>query len=206
MLTIWGRANSTNVQKVLWCCGELGVGFRRIDAGGAFGLVDTPDYARRNPNRLVPVIDDDGFVLWESNAIVRYLAARHGAGTLYPDDLRRRALADRWMDWQATTVSPPLIFVYKGLIRTPPAARDAAAIDRAASGLGQAWQIFDAWLADAAYAAGDAFTMGDIPLGCMAYRWFTLDLERPDLPHLRAWYERLGARPPFREHVMLPLS
>lgn len=206
MLRIWGRANSTNVQKVLWCCGELGIEFQRLEAGGAFGVVDTPDYARLNPNRLVPTIADDGLILWESNAIVRYLAAKHGAGTLYPDDVRRRALADRWMDWQATTVSPPLIFAYKGLIRTPAAARDTAAIDRAVAGLAQSWRIFDAWLAESAYAAGDAFTMGDIPLGCMAYRWFTLELARPDLANLWAWYDRLTARPAFREYVMLPLS
>ena len=206
MLKIWGRANSTNVQKVLWCCGELGIGFRRIDAGGGFGVGDTPEYARRNPNRLVPVIDDDGFVLWESNAIVRYLAAKHGAGTLCPAEPRTRAAADRWMDWQATTVAPPLIFVFKALIRTPPEARDMAALAEAVARMGAAWRIFDRWLAESAYAAGDAFTMGDIPLGCMAYRWFTMELERPELASLRAWYDRLTARPAFRQHVMLPLS
>ncbi len=206
MLKIWGRANSTNVQKVLWCCGELGIDFRRIDAGGGFGLVDTPEYARRNPNRLVPVIDDDGFVLWESNAIVRYLAAKHGTGTLCPAEPRTRAAADRWMDWQATTVAPPLIFAFKALIRTPPEARDMAALAETVAKMDAAWRIFDRRLAESAYAAGDAFTMGDIPLGCMAYRWFTMDLERPDLPSLRDWYHRLTARPAFRQHVMLPLS
>ncbi len=206
MLKIWGRANSTNVQKVLWCCGELGIAFRRIDAGGGFGLLDTPEYAGRNPNRLVPVIDDDGFVLWESNAIVRYLAAKHGTGTLCPAEPRARAAADRWMDWQATTVAPPLIFAFKTLIRTPPEARDRTALGEAVARLGAGWRIFDRWLADTAYAAGDGFTMGDIPLGCMAYRWFTLELARPELPSLRAWYHRLTTRPAYSQHVMLPLS
>jgi glutathione S-transferase len=206
MLRIWGRTNSSNVQKVLWCCAELGLGHERIDAGRQFGVVDTPEYRRLNPNGLVPTIDDDGFVIWESNAIVRYLAGRYGAGGLCPEDLQARAAADRWMDWQVTTIGPPVGVVFLGLVRTPPEQRDLPAIREAAATAGEIWRIFDADLADKDYAAGDALTMGDIPLGVMAYRWYQLDVERPELPTLRAWYERLAARPAFREHVMLPLT
>jgi glutathione S-transferase len=206
MLRIWGRANSSNVQKVMWCCGELSLAHELINAGGRFGVVDTPEYRRLNPNGLVPTIEDDGFVLWESNAIVRYLAGRHGAGGLCPDEPTVRAAADRWMDWQVTTVLPPIGVIFWGLVRTPPEKRDMAAIREAAATAGEAWRIFDTNLADQAYAVGDTLTMGDIPLGIMAYRWYNLDVERAELPNLRAWYDRLAARPAFREHVMLPLT
>src|SRR5829696_9275573 len=126
MLTLWGRVNSINVQKVHWCLKELGLAYDRIEAGREFGVVDTPEYRRMNPNGLVPTIEDDGFVLWESNVIVRYLAARHGAGRLYPDDLRVRFDAERWMDWQATTLWPALRPVFIGLVRTPVAERDSS--------------------------------------------------------------------------------
>ena len=124
MLKIWGRNNSVNVQKVLWCCEELAVEYERIDAGGAFGIVNTPEYRRLNPNGLVPTIDDDGFVLWESHAIVRYLAAKHGAG-FWPEDRRMRAEADQWMDWSQTTFWPAIRPLFMGLIRTAPEQRDA---------------------------------------------------------------------------------
>src|SRR5712692_5896173 len=136
MLSIWGRNNSVNVQKPLWCCEEMGVQYERMDAGGTFGVVNTPQYRNLNPNGLVPTIEDDGFVLWESNAIVRYLAAKHSAGNLYPDDLTQRADSDRWMDWMRQ-VDPAMTPVFWGLIRTPPEKRDMALIADSAEKVGQ---------------------------------------------------------------------
>ncbi len=206
MLQIWGRSNSINVQKVLWCCGELDVSYHRVDIGGPFGGTGEPEYLRLNPNGLVPTISDGGFVLWESNVIVRYLAARHGTGTLYPENLAKRADADRWMDWQMGTLWANFRPAFVGLIRTPPEKRDhaytAAAIRKTAENL----TILDAHLAARDYVTGPAFTMADIPLGATAYRWFRLDIERPPMPNLEAWYERLCARAPYQATVMVPLS
>jgi glutathione S-transferase len=206
VLQIWGRSNSINVQKVLWCCGELDVSYHRVDIGGPFGGTGEPEYLRLNPNGLVPTISDGGFVLWESNVIVRYLAARHGTGTLYPENLAKRADADRWMDWQMGTLWANFRPAFVGLIRTPPEKRDhaytAAAIRKTAENL----TILDAHLAARDYVTGPAFTMADIPLGATAYRWFRLDIERPPMPNLEAWYERLCARAPYQATVMVPLS
>jgi glutathione S-transferase len=206
MLRIWGRANSINVQKVLWCCAELDIAFERIDAGGKFGVSKTDAYRALNPNGLVPTIEDDGFVLWESNVIVRYLAARDGAGRLYPDDLRVRFNAERWMDWQATTLWPALRPVFIGLVRTPVAERDLSDIASSLEAATRALMIVDRHLADRPFVAGDAFTIGDIPLGIAAYRWFSLPIDRPALPDLVRWYDRLRERPGYRLHVMQPLS
>jgi glutathione S-transferase len=206
VLQIWGRSNSINVQKVLWCCGELDVSYHRVDIGGPFGGTSEPEYLRLNPNGLVPTISDGGFVLWESNVIVRYLAARHGTGTLYPENLAKRADADRWMDWQMGTLWANFRPAFVGLIRTPPEKRDhaytAAAIRKTAENLA----MLDAHLAARDYVTGPAFTMADIPLGATAYRWFRLDIERPPMPNLEAWYERLCARAPYQATVMVPLS
>ncbi|TCJ19863.1 glutathione S-transferase [Rubrobacter taiwanensis] len=206
MLRIWGRRNSINVQKVLWCCGELGLAYERIDAGGKFGRNRDPEYLQLNPNGLVPTIADDGFVLWESNAIVRYLAAKHGMGTLCPRTLKERADADRWMDWQMGTLWTCFRPVFIGLVRTPAESRDETSITAAIRKTAENWSILDAHLADRDYVGGPSFTMADIPLGVTAYRWFNLDIERPAMPHLEAWYERLCARPAYRAVVMLPLS
>ena len=206
MLRLHGRANSSNVQKVLWCCAELGLTYERTDVGGAFGGTNTPEYLAMNPNRLVPTIDDDGFVLWESNTIVRYLAARYGAGSLCPADLQARATAEMWMDWQLSTLGPAFLPVFLGLVRTPPEQRDLAAIKAGRDKSSQAFAILDAALADRAFVAGADFTMGDIPLGVAAYRWFVLDIEREDYPNLRRWYDALSARSGFRQHIMQPLT
>jgi glutathione S-transferase len=205
-LRIWGRSNSINVQKVLWCCGELGVPYERIDLGGVFGGNREPGYLRLNPNGLVPTISDGGFVLWESNAIVRYLAARHGMGTLCPEDLSRRADADRWMDWQMGTLWANLRPAFIGLVRTPPQNRDRASIEAAISKTADNLAILDSHLASRKYVAGSTFTIADIPLGATAYRWFSVDIERPPMRNLEAWYERLCSRAPYRANVMLPLS
>jgi glutathione S-transferase len=206
VLRIWGRSNSINVQKVLWCCGELDVPYHRVDVGGPFGGNREPEYLRLNPNGLVPTISDGGFVLWESNAIVRYLAAGHGMGTLCPEDLAERADADRWMDWQLGTLWANFRPAFIGLIRTPPEKRDGASIATAIGKTARNLAILDAHLAGREYVTGPSLTMADIPLGVTAYRWFTLDIERPPMPDLEAWYERLCARAPYRANVMLPLS
>jgi len=206
MLTIWGRTNSINVQKVLWCCAELGLAYERIDAGGSFGVSNTPEYLAMNPNGLVPTIKDDGFVLWESNVIVRYLAAKHGQGTLYPGDLRERAEAERWMDWQVTTLWLALRPLFCGYVRTPPEQRDAAALAAAQRSSEEALKILDRYLKDRAFVAGARFTMGDIPAGISFYRWTALPIERPEFPQVARWYNALTERPGFRTHVMQPLS
>ena len=205
MLKIWGRTSSVNVQKVMWTVAELGLAHERVDAGLHYGGVNEPWYRAMNPNGRVPVIDDDGFVLYESNAIVRYLAAKHGTGSLWQSDLKMRADGDRWMDWATSTVAPPMTPLFWGLIRTAPEKRDPEAIESERRKTVDVMKILDARLADRPYVAGDSFTMGDIPVGCFAYRWFALPVEHGAQPHLKRWYERLQERPAFRKHVMLPL-
>jgi glutathione S-transferase len=206
MLVIWGRSNSVNVQKVLWCCEEMALEYERRDAGAAFGVVDTPAYRRLNPNGLVPTIEDDGFVLWESHAIVRYLAAKHAQGGLWPADPKSRADADRWMDWKHTTFWPAIRTLFLGLVRTAPEARDAKALEDSRLKTAEVLRIADAALARRAYLGGDALTMGDIALGCGIWRWMALPIERPPLPNVQRWFESLAQRPAYRKIVMLPLT
>lgn len=195
-----------NVQKALWCCEEMAVPYRRIDAGGAFGVVNTPAYRKLNPNGLVPTIDDDGFILWESNAIVRYLGAKHGAGSLSPADPHARAIADQWMDWQVSTFWPAMRNLFMGLIRTPEAERDPRAIEASRTKTAEVLGIVDAHLQSRPFLAGYALTMGDIPLGCSVWRWMALPIERPPLPNVQRWFDALAARPAYRKTVMLPLT
>jgi glutathione S-transferase len=206
MLKLWGRINSINVQKVLWALGELKTPYERTDAGLQYGVVNEPFYRKMNPNGRVPTIEDDGLVLWESNAIVRYLAAKHGAGALCPSDPKQRADADRWMDWATSTVAPAITPVFWGLIRTPPEKRDHKAIDDGVERLAQAFQVLELSLEGRDYVAGKAFTMGDIPVGTFVYRWNALNVRRPSLPRVEAWYQRLQQRAAYQKHVMLPLS
>jgi glutathione S-transferase len=187
-------------------CGELSVPYHRIDVGGPFGGNREPEYLRLNPNGLVPTISDDGFVPWESNAIVRYLAARHAMGTLCPENLAERADADKWMDWQMGTLWTNLHPAFIGLIRTPAEKRDRASVAAAVRKTAENLAILDAHLTGRDYVTGSSFTMTDIPLGATAYRWFSLDIERAPMSNLEAWYERLCARLPYRANVMLPLS
>lgn len=206
MLAIWGRNNSVNVQKVLWCCEEIGLAFERIDAGGAFGVVGSPEYRRMNPNGFVPTIVDDGLVLWESNVIVRYLAAKHSAGVLWPTDHGARALADCWMDWSNTMLWPLLRPLFLGLVRTSPDQRDPQALEDARQKTTEALRILDGHLATRGYVMGDAFSMGDIPLGCAVWRWMSLPIERAELSNVKRWFESLTRRPAYERVVMLPLS
>lgn len=206
MLKIWGRINSINVQKVMWSVAEMGIPHERIDAGLQFGGVNEAWYREMNPNGRVPTINEDGFVLWESNAIVRYLSSKHGAGSLYPADLQVRADADRWMDWATTTMAPLMTPLFWGLIRTPADKRDPAAIEDVRLKMEDVMRMLDARLADRAFIAGNAFTMGDIPVGCFTQRWLALPIAHDDHPHLARWVARLEARRGYVAHVKLPLS
>ncbi len=205
-LRIWGRLSSINVQKVVWTASELGLAFERIDAGGSFGGNRTPEYLRMNPNGKIPVIDDDGFVLWESNAIVRYLAAKHGAGTLWPTDLRQRADADRWMDWHASELMLAMRNAFMQLIRTAPESRSQALIDESNSATEALLAILDAQLVEREFLCGERFTMGDIAVGCSAHRWF--GLPQPHAPHanVERWYRRLMMRPAAAGVLTLPIT
>jgi len=205
VLKIWGRLNSVNVKKALWAMEELALPYHRIDAGMQFGVNKTPEYLKMNPTGLVPTIDDEGVVLWESHSIVRYLAAKHGAGTLWPTDLEVRADAERWMDW-AFTFLAAFRPVFWGLVRTPPEKRDTNAIEEGRRKCAELLAIPEQGLAGKAYLAGNAFTMGDIPLGCHVQLWMRLPIERPEHPRLSAWFSRLCARPPFRKIVDIALS
>ena len=205
-MKIWGRVNSINVMKVLWCADECGLAYDRVDVGMAFGGNDQKWYLDMNPNGVVPTIEDAGRIVYESNTIVRYLAAKYGAGTLWPNDPGARSEADRWMDWQNSTINGPMRDAFWGLIRTVPEKRDMAAIKKSAVDAGKVWARLDEKLAGKHYVAGQHFTMGDIPVGCFVHRWYALAIERPDLKNVKAWYERLKTRPAYAKHVMAPLT
>ena len=206
MLKLWGRVNSINVQKVRWALAELNVAYERFDAGMQFGVVNEPHYRRLNPNGRVPTIEDDRFVLWESNAIVRYLACRHGEGGLWPADVRQRADADRWMDWTSSTLQPLITPVFWGLVRTPAEQRDMAAIHSLIEKTDETFLILEEQLADRPYVAGSALTMGDIVLGPFVHRWYGMPIERRKHARVEAYFERLQERPAYRDTVMIPLT
>lgn len=207
MLTVYGRTNSVNVQKVLWCLAELALPYTRIDAGLEHGKNTEPWYLALNPNGKVPLLVEGAFTLWESNTIVRYLASKHGLGSLCPASPETRALAERWMDWQLSTLVLPVSIVFQNLIRRPASERDADAIERNSREANRAMKLLDEHLQSRPYVAGDAFTMGDIPVGATAHRWLEIPgIERPALTAVRAWRARLADRPGFRNHVQLPLS
>jgi glutathione S-transferase len=203
---VWGRATSSNVMKVLWGLGEFDLPFERIDVGGAFGKTDTPEYLAMNPTGLVPTLQEQSFFLWESNAILRYLGQAHASGSaLWPEDPRERANIDRWMDAQQTVLNRPMGGVFWGLVRTPPEQRDLKAVEVAIGEAARAWRMIAFWLEQQDFIAGPNFTLCDIPWGVHAHRWFGIDyqgLTRPDIPGLRAWYDRLCQRPAYQRHVM----
>ena len=207
MLKLWGRNNSVNVQKPIWCLEELKVPYVRIDAGMQYGVVNELQFRKMNPNGLVPVIEDGGAVIWESNAIVRYLAAKYGKGTLWAEDPAERAQSDKWMDWCATVYWPPMREVFWGLIRTPPEKRNPELIEASRKKAGEILNILDAALSRSDYIAGDHLTIGDIPLGAISWRWFGIaGLERPSRPNVEAWFKRLSQREAFKKSVLLPLN
>jgi glutathione S-transferase len=206
MLKIWGRTSSINVQKVLWCCAEMNLQYERVDAGGKFGVNNTPDYLAMNPNGLVPTISDDGFILWESHAIVRYLSRKHGLGTLWPKDDKAAADADRWMEWYSTTLWNNLRPIFWNLVRVEPGKRDMKAVEEGRSKMADNLRMVEANLAGRPFMAGDALTMGDIPMGVALHRWFELPIARPDYPRLAGYYERLKQRPGYAKHCAIALS
>jgi len=204
MLKIWGRNTSINVQKVMFAVGELGLEHQRFDFGGPFGGLDTPEYGLLNPNRLVPTIDDNGFVLWESNAIVRHLAQRYGRGTLSPADEMTFARADSWMDWSLTSLySDVILTCFLQLIRTPARERHAGQVETAARRAGEKLAILNQQLAGRSFIVGEQITIADIAVGTLMYRYFNMAIPRPSLPHVEAWYGRLLKRPAYQTHVMI---
>ena len=210
-MRLWGRNNSSNVQKVLWTLAELDVPFERVDAGMEHGVVDGAAYRAKNPNKRVPTLEDDGFVLWESNSILRYLAMTHSdrSASLYPAAPGARASIDRWLDWQLSTITPAERVLFWGMIRTPPEKRDMAAIAASAKASGEVWTILEERLArhGSPFVEGADFTLADIVLGVYARRWFIIEVpDRPALPALAAWYERLRARPSFAVAFVAPLT
>lgn len=196
MLTIWGRMNSINVQKAVWTAEELGLTYIRHDAGMAFGVVNTPEYRAMNPNGLVPVINDDGFVLWESNTIVRYLCAKHAAGTsLWPDDLQVRADSDRWGDWQAYSFYQAYADAFRILVRTPPEKRDMAVVEASRARTEIHMAMLDGHLARQEYLGRGGFGVGDLILAPTMHRWLNMPIAREPRPHVEAWHRRIIARP-----------
>ncbi len=235
MLKIWGRMSSINVKKVVWTAQELGLDFQRTEAGGLFGVVKTPEYMQLNPNSLVPVIEDEGYVLWESNVIVRYLCAKYGgptlatawasrppegvaprwgrpgasahaAGPMYPTDLRERFDAERWMDWQQTTLNPASRPAFWQLIRTPPEQRNTTLIAESSAAVESLMATLDAHLAQRRFMVGERFTMADIPVACEVHRWFGLPQPRQSRPAVERWYEGISARQASKGVLDLALS
>lgn len=212
-MKIYGRLSSLNVQKVIWCLGELGLvagkDYERIDAGLAFGVNTTQEYLEMNPTGLVPLLVEGNYTLWESNAIVRLLASRYGLGSLMPTDLRVRADSDRWMDWMLGTVWPLIRTAYVGLTRTPKEKQDLPAIKAAFQKGSSHLAILDAALKDRLFCAGAELTMGDLALGVAVHRWVRLARGYPEqlgvvqtFPSMMRWYERISERPAFRESLV----
>ena len=206
MIRILGRKNSINVMKPMWCLNELGVPHERLDYGGAFGKVEEEVYLQKNPNGRIPTLEDGEFNLWESNVIVRYLAEKYGMGTLFPADSKARWLAEQWMDWMQTALSPAMMPAFWGLVRTAPEERSQSVIDASVKATNRFWLMLETHLQKQPYIGGQQFSMGDIPLGCAIYRWNVMQVERPEMPGVQAWYLRLQERSAYREHVMQPLT
>lgn len=206
MLKIWGRDNSINVQKVLWTCEELRIPYERIDAGSAFGKTQEPFYLKRNPIGLIPMIEHGDIALWESNSIVRYLASCRPAAEICPANPVHLAQASAWMDWQLGALWPPVRTLFQQLVRTAVGDRNQNVIERAHAEASTQFAVLESALLSTDFVTGDDFTIGDIPVGAVAYRWFALDLPRPTYPALAVWYRRLTKRPAFAKTVMMPLS
>jgi glutathione S-transferase len=206
MLKVWGRHSAANVQKVMWLIGELGIDHEHIPCGGVHGGLDHPAFLALNPNGLVPVIDDDGAVVWESHAILRYLAARYGADRFWSDDPYSRSLFDRWLDWCRSFQQDFLDGVFWGFYRTPEAERNWPAIHQAITRSGEWLAILDQELEGRPFILGAELSLADVPVGALLYRYFGLEIERPTLPNVEALYERLKARPSYQQHVMVPFE
>ena len=206
MLRIWGRLSSINVRKVVLAAQWLGLPFERIDAGAEFGIVTMPEFRARNPNAMVPLVDDEGFTLWESNVIVRYLCAKHSPGGLYPAALAERFDAERWMDWQQTTLNPAGREAFIQLVRTPADRRSDPAIARSVALTAPLLDMLDRKLASQRHMAGEQFSMADIPIACEIHRWLGLPLQHPSRPALEQWYRGILGQPATRGVLDLPLA
>ena len=207
MLRIWGRRTSFNVQKVMWLVGELGLPHEHIAAGGRFGRLNDADFRAMNPHGRIPLIDDDGQIVWESHTILRYIASRYGQGSFWSDDAGRRADYEAWMDWAQTALQPSFLNdIFWGFYRTPEAQRDWQIINRGIARCADHFRLLDGWLEGRAFMLGDAISLADITVGTTLFRYFNIDLARPSVPRVEAWYERLTARPAYREHVMIPFD
>jgi glutathione S-transferase len=207
-LTIWGRANSVNVQKVLWCLSELDLAYDRIDAGMAFGKNNEPAYLSMNPNGRVPTLVDGDFVLWESNSVMRYLCLAYGRGSpIYPAAAKQRAAVDRWLDWTLSTLQPVDRPVFWALVRTPVEQRDMAAIQKDVDAEAVVWRIVENQLATRRFIEGDDFTIADIAVGAYARRWLGVEgVAKPKLPQLERWFAQFAGRPGFAQFVAPPMS
>jgi glutathione S-transferase len=206
MLTLWGRPTSDNCTKLLWTLGEIGLSYTLVETNIGPPSAQPPELLELNPNGLVPVLREEDFLLWESNCIVRYLCAKFSADTLYPGGLQERAIAEQWMDWQTTTLERPLSQMLWSVYRSSPGQADQRAVEAARQSAAKAMGILNGHLATRDFVAGCRLTMGDIPVGVMAYRWFGLESERPSVPHLERWYRRLCDLPEYRRNVMRPLA
>jgi glutathione S-transferase len=207
-ITIWGRTSSSNVMKVLWLCEELGIPYERIDAGGAFGRTRDPDYQAMNPNPTIPtIVEADGYSLWESNSILRYLCATRAPGTpLHPSEPKARGDMERWMDWQLASLNAPMSAIFFAYVRTAADQRDMAATNAAQARAEALWRMVEARLAGRDFVGGDALTLADIALGPYLHRWFAMPLDRPSMPALEAWQARLAGRPGYAKYLAIPMS
>ena len=206
MLQVYGRKNSNQVIQLMWTVGELDLEYVRHNVGGSFGGLNSDEYGNLNPNRLVPTIVDDGFVLWESYAIIRYLCRRYGFGSLWPEDPCQSGLADQWMEWTSSRFMGTFFPAFWNLIRTPKDKQDLEKVSTAAKDTGVLLQIIESQLEGNEFLIGDALTMGDIPLGSMMFKYFNLPIERPSLPNIERWYARLSERTAYCEHAMNPFG
>ncbi len=206
MITFYGRKSSDNVQKTLWMLLETGRPHEHIELGGKFGGLDEPEFLKLNPHGRVPVLVDGDLVVWESSAIIRYLASAYCAGTVWPEDARERAGVDKWMDWAQSRLYPVANRLFWRLIRTPEADQDADKIAAGIELLNDHMALLDAQLEGSAYLCGEGLTMADIIAGATLYRYFEMPIERPALVHVRRWYETLSARPAYQQAVMVPFE
>ncbi|HEY1426637.1 MAG TPA: glutathione S-transferase N-terminal domain-containing protein [Caulobacteraceae bacterium] len=206
MITLYGRRNSINAQKALWTLGELGLSYQHVDAGGDAGGLDEPAFRAMNPHGRVPVLKDGEAAIWESNVIVRYLCGAYSPGVLCPTRPAERAELEAWIDWEQTTLQPAIMGYFWGFYRTPAPLRDAARNRECEEAAGAAIRILDSWLQHRPFIAGEAFSMADIPAGTLMFRYFEIDIERPEAPAVAAWRARLAERAPYREHVMRPFD
>ncbi len=207
MLTIYGRKSSFNVQKVMWLVGELAIEHKHIELGGSFGGLDTPEFLAMNPHSRVPVIDDDGTIVWESHAILRYLAACYGDRTLWSNDPEIRSHVDRWVDWSATTLQPDFLNgIFWGFYRTPEAQRNTAAVDAAIARTAKHMQLLDRQLGERPFLTGRNFSLADIAVGTNLYRYFNIEIPRPKVANVERWYAALQTRPAYKQHVMIPFA